>query len=76
MAILEIAVDPLAYSRSPAVYEDWPVPPFAATRVPPTVTAPVVEVAGVNPVVSKLIDVTPVAGAGCHDGIPALIVSK
>jgi hypothetical protein len=36
-----------------------PVPPFAIAKVPARVTAPVVPVAGVNPVVPALNDVTP-----------------
>ena len=36
-----------------------PVPPFATANVPATVTAPVVAVDGVRPVVPKVIDVTP-----------------
>ena len=35
-----------------------PVPPLATAKVPETVTAPVVVVLGVNPVVPKLIDAT------------------
>jgi hypothetical protein len=36
-----------------------PVPPFATARVPATVTAPIVAVAGVNPVVPNEIEFTP-----------------
>ena len=35
-----------------------PVPPFATANVPATVTAPVVAVAGVSPVVPKLMEET------------------
>jgi hypothetical protein len=43
---------------SPTVYEANPVPPFAATSVPATVTAPLVAEEGVKPVVPKVIVVT------------------
>ena len=36
-----------------------PVPPLAVARIPPTVTAPVLVVAGVSPVVPKVIELTP-----------------
>ncbi len=36
-----------------------PVPPFATASVPATVTAPVVAVAGVSPVMPKVIELTP-----------------
>jgi hypothetical protein len=48
---------------SPTVYEANPVPPFAATSVPATVTAPLVAVEGVKPVVLKVIVVTGVVTA-------------
>jgi hypothetical protein len=39
-------------------------------KVPASVTAPVVPVLGVNPVVPALNDVTPVAGAAAQEGTP------
>ena len=55
---LDSAVVLEAYSISPTVYDDWPVPPFAAMSVPATEMAPVVAVAGVSPVDPKLTDNT------------------
>ena len=48
----------LAYSTPFAVNDVRPVPPFVVASVPATVTAPVVAVDGVSPVVPKLIDET------------------
>ena len=39
--------------------DDKPVPPLATAKVPATVTAPVVVVDGVRPVVPKVIELTP-----------------
>ena len=56
-------VAPLAYNRSPAVYEAKPVPPLSTSSVPPKVTAPEVAVLGVRPVLPAENDVTPPPGA-------------
>lgn len=51
---------PVPYAEPPAVAVAVElVPPLAMARVPPTVTAPVVVVAGVSPVVPKVIELTP-----------------
>jgi len=48
----------VAYIAPPEEKDVNPVPPFVVARVPPTVTAPCVVVAGVSPVDPKLIDDT------------------
>ena len=48
-----------------------PVPPFATASVPANVTAPVVAVAGVRPVVPALNEVTATLEADDHVGVPA-----
>ena len=53
-----------------------PVPPLAIARVPANVTAPVVAVFGVRPVVPAVNDVTPLAGAATHDAVVPLEVSR
>ena len=75
-ANLESAVVPDAYNRSPIVYDDWPVPPLAATSVPATVIAPVVAVVGVSPVVPKLIEVTALEDKVPHEGGKPVFPSK
>ena len=51
---------PVPYAEPPAVAVAVElVPPLAMARVPPTVTAPVVVVAGVSPVLPKVIELTP-----------------
>ena len=51
---------PVPYAEPPAVAVAVElVPPLAMARVPATVTAPVVVVAGVSPVVPKVIELTP-----------------
>lgn len=55
---------PLPMSNAPFAGVDVsPVPPFATANVPATVTAPVVAVDGVRPVVPNEIEVTPVGAA-------------
>ena len=49
----------VAYTAPPEVNVVRFVPPFAVPRVPASVTAPVVAVFGVKPVVPALNDVTP-----------------
>ena len=49
-----------------------PVPPLPTAKVPATVTAPVVAVAGVKPVVPKLILVTAVLDKEVQVGVAAL----
>ena len=56
----------------PAVKEVNPVPPLLTTKVPATVTAPVVAVAGVNPVVPKVMLVTAVDDNDVQVGAAAL----
>jgi hypothetical protein len=58
IASVEKALVPAPKASEPAVKEVRPVPPFATFRVPASVTAPVVAVFGVNPVVpaEKLLD--------------------
>ena len=51
---------PVPYAEPPAVAVAVElVPPLPMARVPPTVTAPVVVVAGVSPVLPKVIELTP-----------------
>jgi hypothetical protein len=49
-----------AYTTPPDVNDVKPVPPFVVANVPANVTAPVVAVEGVKPVVPAVKDVTPV----------------
>jgi hypothetical protein len=54
-----------------------PVPPLATAKVPATVTAPVVAVAGVKPVVPKVIEVTAaVVGTEPQDGAPLVVAIR
>jgi hypothetical protein len=57
----DFATAPSAVRAFAAVVD--PVPPLAIARVPARVTAPVVAVAGVNPVVPAEIEVTPALAA-------------
>jgi hypothetical protein len=54
-----------------------PVPPLATAKVPATVTAPLVAVAGVKPVVPKVIEVTaPVEGTEPQEGAPLVVAIR
>jgi hypothetical protein len=54
-----------------------PVPPLATAKVPATVTAPVVAVAGVKPVEPKVIEVTAaVVGTEPQDGAPLVVAIR
>jgi len=56
--VTPIADAPLPYKTPFAANVDTPVPPFPTTSVPLSVTAPVVAVLGVKPVVPAVNDVT------------------
>ena len=73
---LDSAVVPVAYNKSPIVYELCPVPPLAATRVPATLTAPLVAVLGVRPVDPNVIVVTPAAAAAPQTGTPPALTVR
>jgi hypothetical protein len=74
-AAVKAIAEAVEYGTAPAtaVSEAF-VPPFAKASVPAKVTAPLVAVLGVNPVVPALNVVTPDAGAGCQEGKPAVKV--
>jgi hypothetical protein len=76
VALVRVLPVVLPISNCPFVYVVCPVPPLDTPRVPPSVTAPVVAVFGVNPVVPAEKLKTPAAAAGALVHVVPLDVNK
>lgn len=74
--VVKAEVD-VAYTAPPDVNDVRPVPPFVVASVPESVTAPVVAVFGVKPVVPAENDVTAaVEGTAPQVGAPPVVATR
>ena len=76
VALVSVLPVVLPINNSPFVYVVWPVPPLATASVPPKVTAPVVAVFGVSPVVPALNELTKELDTVPHDGAAPVLPTK